>query len=354
MSRSLRTEEPSTRLRDLRLNSLNDIVDVQPLARINTFGRTADEERSAAVIDQIKERQRQAQQARSGAVPLAAGGSPPSEPPRGGNSFTQMADESRSPRPSSSTPQKASGVASGVASADKLPSFLSKHKGKLLLGGATTAAAVLAARMAARKDTRPSRKESSKTAASLGDITGFNESREGWRELTRTGGPERVSGLPGNVSAEELEERLKDSYAIKKLSNPAMSATTAGLAGAALGAAQYRRPAGALLALPSAAGAALGSAAADYLVADKVTIPMLQKMIKEKRATEKKASLAEYSNLFDAVEQGKFGPHVKEALVGVCEGMSYSLQSSHATKVAAAPTEADARQARINQLLRKM
>lgn len=108
------------------------------------------------------------------------------------------------------------------------------------------------------------------------------------------------------------------------------------------------------MALPAAVGAGVGSVAADRLVADKITIPMLKNRIKEKRALEKKASLAEYSNLFDAVEQGKFGPHVKEALVGVCEGMSYSLQSSHATKVAAAPTEADARQARINQLLRKM
>ena len=64
------------------------------------------------------------------------------------------------------------------------------------------------------------------------------------------------------------------------------------------------------------------------------------------------ASLAEYSVLFDAIDSGELGPHVKEALFGVCEGMSSSLQSHHA-KVASTLSEEDARQARLNQLLRK-
>lgn len=64
--------------------------------------------------------------------------------------------------------------------------------------------------------------------------------------------------------------------------------------------------------------------------------------------------LAEYSVLFDAIDSGALGSHVKEALIGVCEGMSSSLQSSHA-KIASSPvhTEEEARQARLNQLLRK-
>jgi len=68
----------------------------------------------------------------------------------------------------------------------------------------------------------------------------------------------------------------------------------------------------------------------------------------------KEASLAEYSVLFDAIDSGALGSHVKEALIGVCEGMSSSLQSLHA-KIASSPvhTEEEARQARLNQLLRK-
>jgi hypothetical protein len=69
----------------------------------------------------------------------------------------------------------------------------------------------------------------------------------------------------------------------------------------------------------------------------------------------KKASLAEYSVLFDTIDSGELGPHVKEALFGVCEGMSSSLQSHHA-KVASESiefSEADARQARLDQLLRR-
>jgi hypothetical protein len=70
---------------------------------------------------------------------------------------------------------------------------------------------------------------------------------------------------------------------------------------------------------------------------------------------EKAASIAEYSVLFDKIDSGEFGPHVKEALFGVCEGLSSSLQSHHA-KVASSPmqmTESQARQARLDQLLRK-
>ena len=70
---------------------------------------------------------------------------------------------------------------------------------------------------------------------------------------------------------------------------------------------------------------------------------------------EKAASIAQYSVLFDKIDSGEFGPHVKEALFGVCEGLSSSLQSHHA-KVASSPmqmTESQARQARLDQLLRK-
>lgn len=66
-------------------------------------------------------------------------------------------------------------------------------------------------------------------------------------------------------------------------------------------------------------------------------------------------SLAECSVLFDAIDSGELGPHVKEALYGVCEGMTSSLQSHHA-KVASESikfSEADARQARLDQLLRR-
>jgi hypothetical protein len=67
----------------------------------------------------------------------------------------------------------------------------------------------------------------------------------------------------------------------------------------------------------------------------------------------KKASLAEYSVLFDTIDRGELGPHVKEALLGVCEGMTSSLQSHHAKVASTQLSEEDARQARLNQLLRK-
>jgi hypothetical protein len=70
----------------------------------------------------------------------------------------------------------------------------------------------------------------------------------------------------------------------------------------------------------------------------------------------KTASLAEYSVLFDLISEGQLGPHVKEAMKGVCEGLDSSALSG-TNKVASfydAPTsEQDARQARLNQLLRR-
>jgi hypothetical protein len=72
--------------------------------------------------------------------------------------------------------------------------------------------------------------------------------------------------------------------------------------------------------------------------------------------SKKSLSLAEYSALFDSIDSGALGPHVKEALYGVCQGMSSSVQSHYEKTAAATPftmTEEDARQARLNQLLRK-
>jgi hypothetical protein len=69
----------------------------------------------------------------------------------------------------------------------------------------------------------------------------------------------------------------------------------------------------------------------------------------------KSASLAEYSVLFDHIDSGDLGSHVKQALIGVCEAITSPLQSPHA-KVASSPmqmTESQARQARLDQLLRK-
>jgi hypothetical protein len=90
--------------------------------------------------------------------------------------------------------------------------------------------------------------------------------------------------------------------------------------------------------------------AAEDAIADALGVPRRERMLAEKRA-----SIAEYSILFDKIDSGEFGPHVKEALFGVCEGLSSSLQSHHA-KVASSPmqmTESQARQARLDQLLRK-
>jgi hypothetical protein len=72
------------------------------------------------------------------------------------------------------------------------------------------------------------------------------------------------------------------------------------------------------------------------------------------RQRAKIASLAEYSVLYDLIEEGQLGPHVKEAMAGVCKGLDSSLHSG--TKIASAPgaaTERDARQARLDQLLRR-
>lgn len=68
-------------------------------------------------------------------------------------------------------------------------------------------------------------------------------------------------------------------------------------------------------------------------------------------------SIAEYSVLFDAIDSGALGPHVKEAMIGVCEGMSSSVNSHHlklATAEKERMSEQDARQARIDQLLRRI
>lgn len=190
--------------------------------------------------------------------------------------------------------------------------------------------------------------------ASLGDITGFNQSREGWRDLSRTGGPKRTPGLPSNASRTELEERVKDLEAHGKLFNPNAAAVVSGLAGAGYGLAKTRHLEGVLKGgAGGAAGGALGSLLGG-IPRDYALLPYLREEIRKRKSSEKKASLAEYSTLFDHIEEGKLGPHVKEALAGVCEAMSSSLQSAQATKQANAPTEADGRQARLNELLRKM
>jgi hypothetical protein len=72
---------------------------------------------------------------------------------------------------------------------------------------------------------------------------------------------------------------------------------------------------------------------------------------------EKLSSLAEYSVLFDAIDSGALGPHVKEAMIGVCQGISSSVNSNHlklATAEKERMSEQDARQARIDQLLRRI
>lgn len=72
---------------------------------------------------------------------------------------------------------------------------------------------------------------------------------------------------------------------------------------------------------------------------------------------EKLSSLAEYSVLFDAIDSGALGSHVKEAMIGVCEGISSSVNSNHlklATAQKERMSEQDARQARIDQLLRRI
>jgi hypothetical protein len=68
-------------------------------------------------------------------------------------------------------------------------------------------------------------------------------------------------------------------------------------------------------------------------------------------------SIAEYSVLFDAIDSGALGSHVKEAMIGVCEGISSSVNSNHlklATAEKERMSEQDARQARIDQLLRRI
>jgi uncharacterized membrane protein YccC len=76
-------------------------------------------------------------------------------------------------------------------------------------------------------------------------------------------------------------------------------------------------------------------------------------MLKSASKQETATSLADYSVLFDTIDSGELGSHVKEALLGVCEGMSSSLQSHHAKVASTQLSEEDARQARLNQLLRK-
>lgn len=195
------------------------------------------------------------------------------------------------------------------------------------------------------------------SAVSLGSLTGLSQAREGFRELRSRQDSERELGLPSDVSADELEARLADLRSQRKVLNPRLMAligATAGGLGGALGSLPGSRARGALTAgTIGGIGSGLLTFVGDKIT-DKTLVPFLEKEIKEKRLAEKSASLAEYSVLFDAIDSGAFGSHVKEALIGVCEGMSSSLQSLHA-KTASSPvyTEEEARQARLNQLLRK-
>jgi len=196
-----------------------------------------------------------------------------------------------------------------------------------------------------------------KTASALSDATGLTEFNEGLDELRKNSTKDRVSGLPDSVPAAELERRLEDAKSTDKLTNPRLMGVVGGLTGAGAGLAIYRRPAGALLGIPSGLGAASGAYIGEKTISPMIT-SALQAKIDEKKMQEnaqKTASLAEYSVLFDEMDRGAFGDHVKEALFGVCEGMTSSLQSHHA-KTASSPfhtTEEEARQARLDQLLRK-
>lgn len=66
-------------------------------------------------------------------------------------------------------------------------------------------------------------------------------------------------------------------------------------------------------------------------------------------------SLAEYSVLYDLIDEGRLGPHVKEAMAGVRAASNLPAPSGTDKTASAHGTvpEQDARQARIDQLLRR-
>ena len=67
-------------------------------------------------------------------------------------------------------------------------------------------------------------------------------------------------------------------------------------------------------------------------------------------------SAAEYSALFDAVAENRFGPTVKEALAGICEAIDNTSTVSEKTASVYDGqdfSESEARKMRLDQLLRR-
>lgn len=195
--------------------------------------------------------------------------------------------------------------------------------------------------------------------SSLSELVGLARSQRGmarYNELEAD--PQAELGLPSQVGVRELQRRKEMLAAQRDVQNPRTAALIGSLGGAALGA--YMRPGSVKSRLVGAGagalGGGLGAAAGTYAGArlgEAIADPYLDREIAA-RHQNKAASVAEYSVLYDLIEEGQLGPHVKEAMRGVCEGFQSPLHSG--TKTASAPgaaTEHDARQDRLNQLLRR-
>jgi len=75
-----------------------------------------------------------------------------------------------------------------------------------------------------------------------------------------------------------------------------------------------------------------------------------------KKLSEKRASVAEYSVLFDKVASGDLGEHTRQALLGICDTIPEPTTLSEKTASVYDVmdfSENDARRARLDQLLKR-
>ena len=196
--------------------------------------------------------------------------------------------------------------------------------------------------------------------ASLGELTGVTQTREGLRDFARSAErPERAQYhmvLPQNVPAEEIRARLADIDAMQKIQNPRMVATMSALGGGLIGAAMPPAGVPRRIAVPVMAGAgALGGAMGTLggnAVSNRFVRPELEKLLAEKEAL---GSVAEYSVLFDKVASGELGEGPRQALYGVCQAIEAPIAEEKSASVydASNLSEEDARKARLDQLLKR-
>jgi len=119
--------------------------------------------------------------------------------------------------------------------------------------------------------------------ASLAEMVGISQAREGLNEITSRG--PREDGLPESVSADEIRLRMADQKSLDKVMNPRLYGTIGAIGGGLYAGHTLRSPSGALVGAGAGAlGAALGSIGGRAF-GNAVTRPMLEKALRDKEAS---------------------------------------------------------------------